>query len=229
VEGARIDEPDYPIARDAADRAGLDYLALGHFHSFATYPSAGGARMAYSGTHEPTRFGERDSGNAVVVELARPGELPVLTPVKTGALAWIALDAELREAGDVARVRERIEAVAAPGATLLRVRLSGLLAAREQDELLRVGELIESRFLFGRLESHGLRPSPTDAEWLDALPAGIVREAARRLALLADPSHTGTRPDDASPDVAAWALLELYQLALEAEGETGVGARESPP
>lgn len=33
VEGVRQDEPDYPIPRDAAERAGLDYLALGHWHS----------------------------------------------------------------------------------------------------------------------------------------------------------------------------------------------------
>ena len=43
VEGIQQDEFDYPIYRDAAERAGLDYLALGHWHSVATYPSTDGA------------------------------------------------------------------------------------------------------------------------------------------------------------------------------------------
>ena len=34
VEGIPNGEPDYPIPRDAATRRGLDYLALGHWHSF---------------------------------------------------------------------------------------------------------------------------------------------------------------------------------------------------
>ncbi len=40
VEGVPQPEPDHPIARDAASRAGLDYLALGHWHSTATYPAS---------------------------------------------------------------------------------------------------------------------------------------------------------------------------------------------
>jgi DNA repair exonuclease SbcCD nuclease subunit len=53
VEGVRQDEPDYPISRGAPERAGLDYLALGHWHSTATHPGPDGVlRMAYSGTDE---------------------------------------------------------------------------------------------------------------------------------------------------------------------------------
>jgi len=67
VEGVRQDEPDYPISRDAAQRAGLDYLALGHWHSFTTYPGVDGTpHVAYSGTHETTRFGEREIMTAFV-------------------------------------------------------------------------------------------------------------------------------------------------------------------
>ena len=51
VEGVHQEEPDYPIARDAATRHGLDYLALGHWHSTATYAGPDGTtRMAFQGT-----------------------------------------------------------------------------------------------------------------------------------------------------------------------------------
>jgi DNA repair exonuclease SbcCD nuclease subunit len=89
VEGIPNGEPDYPIPRDAANRLGLDYLALGHWHSFARYDTDDGlCRMAYAGTHETTKFGERDSGNAVFVEIAQRGSPPKLTRIKTGRLDW---------------------------------------------------------------------------------------------------------------------------------------------
>src|SRR5512136_869319 len=110
VEGIQQVEPDHPIARDAASRAGLDYLALGHWHSTATYPSADGAvRMAYSGTHETTSFSERDSGNVLVVEIAGPGASPLVTPVRTGGLIWSVIEKDIREPGDLQRVRQDIE------------------------------------------------------------------------------------------------------------------------
>ena len=98
VEGVHQEEPDYPIPRDAAARAALDYLAIGHWHSTAMYPAPDGAlRMAYSGTHETTKFGERDSGNALIVEIAEPGAAPVITPIRTGGLAWRVIEKELRQ------------------------------------------------------------------------------------------------------------------------------------
>jgi DNA repair exonuclease SbcCD nuclease subunit len=51
IEGVSHEEPDYPIPRDAVARTGLDYLALGHWHSTVPYSAPDGTvRMAYSGT-----------------------------------------------------------------------------------------------------------------------------------------------------------------------------------
>ena len=216
VEGVSHEEPDYPVPRDAALRTRLDYLALGHWHSTATYTAPdGGVRMAYSGTHEPTKFGERDSGNALLVEIPEAGAPPTVTSVCTGNLRWTVIEENLRETGDLARVRERIEALENPVATLLEVRLRGLLSAEERDELPRLQELLASRFLCGRINTSLLRPSPQDDSWLAGLPAGVIREAAARLRELADPSHTGQRPEGASVEVSARALLELYALMTE--------------
>ena len=53
---------NYPIPFDAVARANLDYLALGHWHSFSPFKTGGIVRMAYCGTPETTAFGVRDSG-----------------------------------------------------------------------------------------------------------------------------------------------------------------------
>jgi DNA repair exonuclease SbcCD nuclease subunit len=206
VEGVRQDEPDYPVPRDAAERAGLDYLALGHWHSSTIYAFSGGApRLAYSGTPEPTRFGERESGQVLIVEIPGPEAAPAITTVRTGGLEWITLAAELGEPGDLTRLRERLEGMGNSGVTLIEVVLSGLLMAHERAELDRMEEILGSRFLWGRLDASRLRPSPEDESWIEDLPPGIIRDAATRL----------RNSQNVSPAVAARALMELYAMARE--------------
>ena len=210
VEGIRQDEPDYPIARDTPERSGLDYVALGHWHSTAIYESAAGtSRMAYSGTHEPTRFGERDSGSVLLVEIANPGEVPRVEQVKAGALTWHTLAREVDSDVTLASLREEIEILDDSASTLIEVTLSGLLPASAADEVARIEEITASRFLFGRVDTSSLLPSPEDDAWLSALPVGVVRDAAERLrqVALSGAEQSGT---------ASRALLELYRLAMEA-------------
>jgi hypothetical protein len=173
--------------------------------------------MAYSGTHEPTKFGERDSGNALLVEIPESGAPPAVTSVHTGGLHWTVIEEDLREPGDLLRVRERIEAMENRETTLLEARLRGLLSAQERDELLRLQELLTAQFLYGRINAALLRPSPQDDSWLAGLPAGVIREAAVRLRELADPGYTSQRPEGASAEVAVRALLELYALVTGAQ------------
>jgi DNA repair exonuclease SbcCD nuclease subunit len=216
VEGVAQSEPDYPIARDAATVAGLDYLGLGHWHSFASYEFTDGAvRMAYSGTHETTKFGERDSGNALLVEMEARGAVPRLTPVRTGGLRWTQIEQRFAESGDAVRLREKIESLPRADTTLLDLRIDGVLSQDDQAELARLDELVQARFLYGRLDTFGLAARPDDDRWLDALPAGVLREAAQRLQTLGDPAYLDDRPDYASPAVATRALLELYRIVQE--------------
>ena len=216
VEGVAQAEVDYPIARDAAIRSGLDYLGLGHWHSFASYESADGAvRMAYSGTHETTKFGERDSGNALLVEIAEPRAVPKLTPIRTGRLVWKTVEETLAGVGDAARVRQQIESLSESDVTLVDLRIDGILHHDDQAELSRIDELVRARFLYGRLDTSLLVPSPTDESWLNALPDGVIRAVAERLQTLADPAYSADRADGASPTIATRALLELYRITQE--------------
>ncbi len=216
VEGAPRLEPDHPIPRDVAIRAGLDYLALGHWHSIATYPAPNGAtRMAYSGTHEVTSFGERDSGNVLVVDIPSPGSVPIITPVRTGHLKWKTIEKDILYSGDLTSVRSEIESQESPELTLVSLRLKGLLAADDRDEIARIEEILDSRFLFGEVDSSAVRPSPGDARWLESLPPGVLQNVASRLQQLADPQFTAKRPQGTSPETASRALMELYALISE--------------
>ena len=209
VEGLPQDNPDHPIARDAANRAGLDYLALGHWHSMATYPDSNGiVRMAYSGTHEVSRFGERDSGHALVVEIADPRSKPVVRPIETGRLRWQILESEIVESGDLKQLRQNIEGITEPEALLLDLRLKGLLYSEEKEELPHIEDIIATRFLYARIDASELLPCPEDTQWIESLPLGILQESAGRLQQM-------TLSGDQQAETASRALLELYKIVGE--------------
>ena len=213
VEGVQQGEMDYPIPRNAALRSGLDYLALGHWHSTAIYSGGDGvARMAYSGTHETTKFGERDSGNILIVDIPSTGAAPVITTVHTGGLTWRALEADIRDRGDLLRLREEIEDIENPSSVLIELCIRGLLSAEDRGEMVHIGEILSSRFLYSHVDDLHLHPSPEDESWVASLPPGVIREAGARLRELANPGFSGGRPDGASEEVASRALMELYAL-----------------
>lgn len=209
VEGLPQGEPDHRISRDAAMRSNLDYLALGHWHSTAMYPAADGAvRMAYCGTPEPSCFGERDSGNVLLVEIERAGSSPQIRHLQTGKLRWEKKICEIKAKSDLDALRSEIEAEPEPSNVLLDLELTGVLHPDSFQGLRDLEDLASSRFLFGRLETSGLVPAPEDRAWIDDLPGGYVREAAERLQEI---SQSGG--EDSS--IAARALLDLFAIAKE--------------
>jgi DNA repair exonuclease SbcCD nuclease subunit len=204
LQGVGVDsENEFPIPLDAALRRGVDYLALGHWHS--TFTPSGGARVAYSGSHETTKFGERDSGNALLVEIDARGAPPRVERVRTGKLAWVEKRKELLGAADVAALLAEVEAIASPERTLVHVVLRGALGADAVAESLRLDEILAARFLHGRVDRDGLALAPGDAAWIESLPPGPVQGAARRLAAAAE-----------GDVVAREALVRLFSLSRAA-------------
>lgn len=214
VEGVQVEEPDYPIPRNAAQRSGLDYLAIGHWHSFGEVPCDGEpARIAYSGTHETTKFKERDSGKALLVEIEHRGAAPTLAAIPTGGLTWQVWERTITGPGELGELLAEMEAVDQPQNTLLSVRLSGLLPGEDNQSLLRIKELAApeaGRFLFAEVIDN-LLPAPDDDSWMENAPPGLVRNVLQRLRTYASGGGED-RPDYATPEVSARAIAELYQL-----------------
>lgn len=210
-----IVDPDtehHPIATNAYLRAGVDYLALGHWHSTLLYPGPGGAiRMAYSGTHEPTKFGERHSGNVLLVTIEE-GAAPVVATHPTGQLQWAALERELRHEGDLEAIHAELSKLPA-SRTLLRLTLAGLLHA-SAIPLLDQLENRRGQFLHAEINTSGLRPAAEDSAWIDTLPPGALRLAAGRLL------EAAARGDSTAAD----ALLHLQSVASRYEAPATGGA-----
>lgn len=208
------------IDPDAAARHDLDYLALGHWHSTFFYPVSspgndvtGVVRTAYSGTHETSRFGERDSGNVLIVDIPAPGEPPRLEQVKSGELSWRQIDRELNSVDDFDILLHALdgEDPSSAAKTLLELTLRGVVSA---EVMLRIEHdlepLLRSRYLYTRLNEDGLLFEPTEAELLAIAAAGPVRATCEHLLQLSREAET-----ERDRAVARLALAELYMLSKE--------------
>ena len=85
----RTEESDFPIPLNAATRAGLDYLALGHWHRFQSWD---GNRMVMCGTPEPEDFQTEGKGAVLLVEITTRGVPPQIQPIPVATLQWTELE-----------------------------------------------------------------------------------------------------------------------------------------
>jgi DNA repair exonuclease SbcCD nuclease subunit len=92
IHGSTFDlagyQTNFPIAQDAPQKRGLDYLAVGDTHGFRVIPENAVAPIVYPGTPEPTGFGETGAGSVVLVTLKRPGTRPVLVQEHVARWTW---------------------------------------------------------------------------------------------------------------------------------------------
>jgi len=67
-----IGEPSRPIRSEEISASGMDYVAMGDWHSFKDY-SQGGVKAFYSGAPEPTALGQKGAGSVACVEMDENG------------------------------------------------------------------------------------------------------------------------------------------------------------
>ncbi len=116
---------DFPIALDAASRAGLDYLAVGHWHNWLA--ETDGGRIVMPGTPEPDRFSNDRSGHVALVEIDGPAKPPRVEPLNVATLTWRALPLDFLTLESSRASLDQAMADLKPAAaqTVLRITLSG--------------------------------------------------------------------------------------------------------
>jgi len=91
VHGSTFEMPGYqtnfPIARDAGEQRGLDYLAIGDTHAFC---QTAGSKVptVYPSAPEATNFGERDTGYVAIVSFTQPGRRVSIQKERVGKWVW---------------------------------------------------------------------------------------------------------------------------------------------
>lgn len=170
-------EAENQIAADRADRARLDYLALGDWHGQLQIAD----RTWYSGTPETDRHRANLSGAALIVDIEAPGAPPRVESVPTGGFRWHQLHLELSD-GRADRVIEALRDFA-EGAhrRVVALRVRGAISLSERFRLEQDLDTWRARLHSLDADLGGLIEEPT-AEDLDELDmSGFVRLAVERL------------------------------------------------
>ena len=177
-----------PIALDRAERAGLDYLALGDWHSVLQV----GPRTWYSGTPEPDDFTRSGLGEVLLVTAHGPGSTVSVEQRRTGRHEWRAGTLGLGHAADQAMIEDQIEALVAafrtPGETVLRLTLEGALDLAGRAALDAALERLEARLRHLETDGEGLATAASDADLAALATEPLLAEVADALGRSEDPA-----------------------------------------
>jgi DNA repair exonuclease SbcCD nuclease subunit len=207
----RTDGDEVVVTREEIAATGLDYLALGHWHS-AQQARAGGTTYAYSGAPEPVAVSQDGAGKVLLVTLDESnGARSVGIEERTvGRTRFEKLEIAAAEVGDQPALVKRILALADPD-LVLEVRLTGVrpdeldIAPDEVEEQARSGFLkVRVRDQSLPALTEGSLPSP------DTIPGAFIRNVEGHIAELE------ANPSDSSLDDAAELrdVLRLGRLLL---------------
>ena len=202
-----IDSPN-PIAPDRAQRARLDYLALGDWHGAKCIDS----RTWYSGTPEQDRFKSNDAGHALQVEITGAGSEPVVSKVPIGRFNWEAWQVSLQVPSDVDQFIDRLAQLGAPA--VLSIDLDGQIDLEQEQRLQHALGEAAARHRSLRCNLGSLRLAATDDDIAALNADGYVGAVVAELQ---------QQQQGAQPDVAREALAILAGM-LRDRAPKGVDA-----
>lgn len=122
IEG-RVEKDAMIVDKDEIANSGLDYLALGHWHSFKDY-SQGNTKAYYCGSPEPIYMDQKGAGSVALVSIYGKGNIKV-DPVWVGSKKFDEMTINVESTKSINEVTEIIEAKADPN-LILEVTLEGL-------------------------------------------------------------------------------------------------------
>ncbi|MFA7071060.1 MAG: DNA repair exonuclease [Methanoculleus bourgensis] len=205
------DRVNFPITADRPEQSGLDYLALGDWHSHLT-----SGRAVYPGTMEPTSFSEKDSGNVLIVEIEEAHAEPQIEVCPVNSLTWVGITPEISTVDDVEMLDRTIRDLGPLASVLLKISpdLSGCTDSRALQRLETLREEVRESAFF--LEWIDPVHQPVISGGADRIPDGILYEVDEALATILDgriPEGPGHQFADQDPEVVLAARLLLHRLA----------------
>ena len=214
--------PNFPIDPARPERAGLDYLALGDWHSLKL-----GAHWAYPGTPEATSFAEREPGHVLLVDIdeQQPVESrrPALLACSVGRFSWSERALSAVDATDIDTLANELRALGDLGDQVLRLRVELVDPSAETlDAATALERELEERAFFLDWQLSELYDAVDSA-----MPDGVLSRIDEYLALLlarsAPPLSEEPKVDltDLSDEVLREARAQMRRLVRESEGTPG--------
>jgi hypothetical protein len=199
----RTDSDTVVVTEEEIARTGLDYLAMGHWHS-AVEGRAGNVTYAYSGAPEPVAVDQDGAGQVLIVTLDDKGGRHVVTlePKRVGQTRSEKFDL------DVSGVHSQPELIDVLGRhadsnLVFDVRLTGLFPDDLDMDLDEVERALAPSFLRFRLRDQSIPAAPEGAAAPppDTVVGAFVRNVESQIAALAAAAGpTGSGPDGSISD-----------------------------
>lgn len=118
-----IEKDTMILNRSEIPNSGLDYLALGHWHSFQNY-SQGNTKAYYCGSPEPIYMDQKGAGSVTIVSIYGKGNIKV-DPIWVGSKKFDEIAIDVGSINSIEEIAKAIEAKADPN-LILKVTLEGL-------------------------------------------------------------------------------------------------------
>ncbi|HWP64145.1 MAG TPA: DNA repair exonuclease [Candidatus Binatia bacterium] len=181
----KVETDDVIVSPEEIAASGLDYLALGHWHSFLD-GTAGRVRWAYPGAPEPVAVDQDRAGSVLLVTFDTvDGEKRVtLEPRRVGRTRFERLAIDVADVASQPALVERLAALADPD-LVLEVRLTGLRPDTLDLEPEEVEAALAERFFRLRVRDASIPPLTEGAlPPPDTILGAFVRDLEGRIAEL---------------------------------------------
>jgi len=207
----RTDNDDVVVTREEIAASGLDYLALGHWHSFQQGTS-GPTTWAYAGAPEPVAISQDGAGKVLLVGLDRSAGATTVTidPRAVGRTRFEQLDVDAATVGGQPALVAAIAAKADPD-LVLDVRLTGVRPDELDVHPEEVEEQLKGSFLRVRVRDVS-QPALTEGAIpsADTIPGAFIRNVEGRIAEL----EADDGPDALAEAAELRDVLRLGRLLL---------------
>jgi DNA repair exonuclease SbcCD nuclease subunit len=181
----RTEYDEVVVSPEEIARSGLDYLALGHWHSTQT-GKAGGVTYAYAGAPEAVALNQDGSGNILLVELDDAGgkRTVTVTPKPVGRTRFEKVDVDAATLANQPALVEQLATRADPD-LVLDVRLVGVRRDELDLDLTEIETALAPAFLKVRLRDAST-PALTDGPLpsADTIAGAFIRDLEGRIAEL---------------------------------------------
>jgi DNA repair exonuclease SbcCD nuclease subunit len=202
-----VDDVLFTEAEVAA--SGLDYLALGHWHSFQT-GRAGTTTWAYSGAPEPVALDQDGAGVVALVTMEEKGggrEVRV-EPVTVGQTRFLAMDVDAAEIATQEVLVERLRSHADPD-LVLDARLVGVSSVTLEIDPDEVTTALGSAFFRVRIRNLARRALPDGpAPPTDTIAGAFLKDVEARIA-------AARAAGDAAAEAEQIEVMRLGRLLLD--------------
>jgi len=207
----RTDRDEVVVTKEEIAASGLDYLALGHWHS-TQRGKAGSTTYAYSGAPEPVAVDQDGAGKVLVVSFddAAGGKVVTVEEAAVGQTTFERLDVDAARLNGQPDLIAKLQAKANPD-LVLEARLTGVRPDELDVDPGEVEEQLKGAFLRLRVRDQSIPALSAGAiPSADTITGAFIRDVEGRIAELeADPSDATTLEASELRDV-----LRLGRLLL---------------